>query len=333
MGTLALTKSQEIFEKSCAVIAGGVNSPVRAFIGLDVDPLIAEKGVGDTVWDVDGNPYIDYCMSWGALLHGHAPQRVVEKAIQRVQKGSSFGIATSIEERLARQIVEIMPGMDKLRFVSSGTEATMTAVRLARGYTGRPLIVKFNGNYHGHADPFLVQAGSGVSQMSPESSSEGVPSEIVKHTLSLPFNDLEKARQLFQDPEISKQIAAVIVEPIAANMGVVPATHAFFELLRRETERLEAVLIFDEVITGFRVSLRGAQGVYGIEPDLTCLGKIVGGGFPAAVFGGKKKVMDHLAPKGAVYQAGTLSGNPVAMEAGLETLKLAMREGFYEDLE
>jgi len=333
MSLLNLTKSQEIFEKSKQVIAGGVNSPVRAFIGLGVDPLIVEKGKGDTIWDADGKTYIDYCMSWGALLHGHAPKTIVEKAKRRLEDGSSFGIATSIEPELANQIVNLMPGIEELRFVSSGTEATMTAARLARGYTGRSLIIKFNGHYHGHADLFLVQAGSGVSQVSSTSCSEGVPHDIVKNTLSLPFNDLEKVRQLFHDPYYSQQIAGVIVEPIAANMGVVPAAQEFLELLRVETNRIGAVLIFDEVISGFRVGLQSAQGLYDIDPDLTCLGKIVGGGFPAAAFGGKKKVMEHLAPTGGVYQAGTLSGNPVAMQAGLETLQLAMRMGFYEELE
>lgn len=331
MSFLTQSRSQEIFHQSCEVIAGGVNSPVRAFIGLGVDPLIAQKGKGDTVWDADGQTFIDYCMSWGALLHGHAPPSVVEKATARLQEGSSFGIATEIEEQLARKITNLLPGMDQLRFVSSGTEATMTAIRLARGYTGKSLVVKFNGNYHGHADSFLVRAGSSVSQTCQESSSQGVPQDIVKETLSLPYNDVSALKHLFQ--EAGDRVAAVIVEPIAANMGVVPAKREFLEMLRRETERLGAVLIFDEVISGFRVGLQGAQGLYGITPDLTCLGKIVGGGFPAAAFGGKKEVMDHLAPTGDVFQAGTLSGNPVAMQAGLETLYLAEARGFYEDLE
>lgn len=330
MGLAETTKSQEIFEKSLEVIAGGVNSPVRAFIGLGVDPLIAEKGEGDTIWDAEGKSYIDYCMSWGAMLLGHAPPSVVMKAKSRMEKGSSFGIATEIEEQLAREIVTLVPSIEKLRFVSSGTEATMTAVRVARGYTGRPYIVKFNGNYHGHADPFLIRAGSAVSQISHESSSQGVPNEIVKHTISLPYNDVEKIRELFCDPEYGSQIAAVIVEPIAANMGVVPATKEFLKVLREETNRMGTVLIFDEVISGFRVGLEGAQGQYGIFPDMTCLGKIIGGGFPAAAFGGKKEIMDTLAPTGGVFQAGTLSGNPVAMAAGLETLDLVQQEGFYE---
>lgn len=330
MSLAQTTKSQQIFEKSLEVIAGGVNSPVRAFIGLGVDPLIAEKGQGDTVWDAEGKNYVDYCMSWGAMIHGHAPPSVVAKASSRLKEGSSFGMATGIEEELARLIVNLIPSIEQVRFVSSGTEATMTAARVARGYTGRPYIVKFNGNYHGHADPFLIRAGSAVSQISHESSSQGVPNDIVKHTISLPYNDVEKIRELFRDDE--KQIAAVIVEPVAANMGVVPATEDFLTVLREETERTNAVLIFDEVISGFRLGLEGAQGQYGILPDMTCLGKIIGGGFPAAAFGGKKKIMDCLAPTGGVFQAGTLSGNPVAMAAGLETLQLATGVGFYEEI-
>ena len=333
MGTSVQTKSQEIFEKSCEVIAGGVNSPVRAFIGLEVDPLIVERGEGDTIYDVDGKVYVDYCMSWGALVLGHADPEVVEEAKKRIELGSSFGIATSIEEELARFIVKAIPSIEKLRFVSSGTEATMAAVRVARGYTGRSLVIKFNGNYHGHSDPFLVKAGSGASQLSQESSSKGVPEEIVKHTISLPYNDTEAFCQLMRDPFHAPLIAAVILEPIAANMGVVSASLEFLRAVRDETERNGSLLIFDEVISGFRVGLEGAQGLFGIQPDLTCLGKIVGGGFPAAAFGGNQDIMDVLAPTGGVYQAGTLSGNPVAMQAGLTTLRRAMQAGFYEDLE
>lgn len=333
MTVRAQTKSQEIFEKSCAVIAGGVNSPVRAFIGLETDPLIVERGEGDTIYDVDGKAYVDFCMSWGALLLGHADPEVTKEAKKRVEAGSSFGIATSIEEELARFLVESIPSIEKLRFVSSGTEATMTAVRVARGYTGRSLVVKFNGNYHGHSDSFLVKAGSGVSQVSRESSSQGVPEDIVKQTISLPYNDVETFRQLMRDPFYAHLIAAVILEPIAANMGVVLATQEFIQVVREETERNGALLIFDEVISGFRVGFEGAQGYFGIQPDLTCLGKIVGGGFPAAAFGGNQEIMDVLAPMGGVYQAGTLSGNPVAMQAGLTTLRRAAKVGFYKELE
>lgn len=326
-------KRKQIFEKSLEVIPGGVNSPVRAFVGLGVDPLIVEKGEGDLITDVDGKTYIDYCMSWGALLHGHAHPEIIEKSIARLRMGSSFGIATEIEEKLARKIVEGIPSIDQVRFVSSGTEAAMTAVRLARGYTSRPVVIKFNGNYHGHSDGFLVKAGSGVSQVSNNSSSDGVPKDIVKNTVSIPYNDPAAVRKILRDPFYSRFVAAVVLEPIAANMGVVVPTQEFLETVREETQRIGAVLIFDEVITGYRVAYGGAQEYFGIEADLTCFGKIVGGGFPAAAFGGKKEIMDRLAPKGKVYQAGTLSGNPVAMEGGLATLELAEKDGFYHELE
>ena len=325
-------KRKEIFEKSLEVIPGGVNSPVRAFIDLGMDPMIVDKGEGDTITDVDGRVFIDYCMSWGALLHGHAHPEIVQRSIKRLEKGSSFGIATEEEERLARKLVEGVKSLDQVRFVSSGTEATMTAVRLARGYTSRPFVIKFNGNYHGHSDGFLVKAGSGVSQVSHDSSSAGVPKEVVKSTLSLPYNDVETFQKIMRDPFYSRFIAAVIVEPIAANMGVVSPNKKFLKALREETSRSGAVLIFDEVITGFRVAYGGAQELLGIEPDLSCFGKIIGGGFPAAAFGGRREIMKHLAPLGKVYQAGTLSGNPVAMEGGLATLELASKEGFYEEL-
>ncbi len=331
VGTKVL-KSKKIFEKSEEVIASGVNSPVRAFIGLGIDPMIVAKGEGDTITDVNGRTFIDYCMSWGALLHGHAHPEITRRVVERTQLGSSFGIATEEEERLARELVNGVKSLKQVRFVSSGTEAVMTAVRLARGFTGRPVVIKFNGNYHGHADPFLVKAGSGVSQVSNDSSSDGVPQDSVKHTVSLPYNDMETFKHVMHDPFYSQFIAAVVLEPVAANMGVVPASRAFLECLRSETKRLGAVLIFDEVISGFRVAFGGAQKVYGIEPDLSCFGKIIGGGFPAAAFGGRKEIMDCLAPKGKVYQAGTLSGNPVAMEGGLATLELAKVDGFYEEL-
>ncbi|MCB1110231.1 MAG: glutamate-1-semialdehyde 2,1-aminomutase, partial [Chlamydiia bacterium] len=332
MGVKERTKSQKIFEKSQEVIAGGVNSPVRALIGLDRGPLIVEKGEGDVIYDADGRLFIDYCMSWGALLHGHAHPTIVERATQRLREGSSFGIATEVEEKLARKIVEGVKGVDQVRFVSSGTEAAMTAVRLARGVTSRPLVIKFNGSYHGHSDGFLVKAGSGVSQVSRDSSSAGVPKETVKHTLSLPFNDIEAFRTVMRDPFYSQFVAAVVLEPIAANMGVVRPMPEFLQALREETKRGGALLIFDEVITGFRVAYGGAAALFGMEPDLTCFGKIIGGGFPAAALGGKREIMKHLAPEGQVFQAGTLSGNPVAMEGGLATLELASREGFYEEL-
>ena len=326
-------KGKEIFERSLEVIPGGVNSPVRAFIGLGMDPLIVEKGEGDTITDVDGRTFIDYCMSWGALLHGHAHPEIVEAAIERIRGGSSFGIATGVEEKLARAITVGVKGVDQVRFVSSGTEATMSAVRLARGYTSRPVVIKFNGNYHGHSDGFLVKSGSGVSQVSNDSSSDGVPKEVVKNTLSLPYNDVDTFKKVMRDPFYSQFIAAVILEPVAANMGVVFPSADFLQTLREETKRIGAVLIFDEVITGFRVAFGGAQELYGTEPDMVCFGKIIGGGFPAAAFGGSREIMSRLAPMGKVYQAGTLSGNPVAMEAGLKALEMASVDGFYEELE
>lgn len=321
-------ESEAIHLQSCTLMPGGVNSPVRSFKNLDMLPLIVERGKGDTIWDVDKNPFLDFCCSWGALILGHAPDAVVRIACEQMAKGSSFGIATPYEKTLAHKIIHYLPSIDKLRFVSSGTEATMSAIRLARGFTGRSLIVKFDGHYHGHSDGLLISAGSGVTHL-PQSTSLGVPRECIKHTISLPFNDIETCRTFLRSTD---DIAAVILEPITGNMGVVAAKREFLEMLREETEKKQIVLIFDEVITGFRVGLRGAQGHYGIAPDITCLGKVIGGGFPAAAFGGKKAIMDALAPHGAVYQAGTLSGNPVAMCAGLETLIHIEQEGFFERL-
>lgn len=321
--------TETVFKESSSRIPGGVSSPVRAFQGLDLMPLIVEKGVGDSIVDVDGNNYIDYCMSWGSLILGHVHPSIKNAVQTQLEKGSSFGITTALESQMASQIALLMPSIEKIRFVSSGTEATMSALRLARGYTKRSYVIKFNGNYHGHADPFLVQAGSGVSFL-PESSSLGVPEETVKYTISLPYNDVEAVKQAFST---YKDIAAVIVEPIAANMGVVPGTKEFLNTLRNETKKAGSILIFDEVITGFRVGLGGAQGYYNIEPDLTCLGKIIGGGLPLAAFGGKKEIMDLLSPIGGVYQAGTLSGNPLALAAGLATLKQIQMPFFYETLE
>lgn len=323
--------SDRIFKRSREVIPGGVNSPVRSFPGLSQTPLVAESGIGDLITDADGFQYIDYCGSWGALIHGHAHPQIVEAVSKRVAKGSSFGITTEIEANLAALIVELVPSIEKIRFVSSGTEAAMSAIRLARGYTGRDLIVKFSGNYHGHADSFLVQAGSGLVHLTPTSSSAGVPHEFVKHTLSIPYNNIEVCRALFR--EKGNQIAAVILEPIAANMGLIEPCPEFLTMLREETEKAGALLVFDEVITGFRLALGGAAEYFDLTPDLSCFGKIVGGGFPAAAFGGKKEIMDKLAPLGSVYQAGTLSGNPVAMEAGYQSLLLCMEDNFYQTLQ
>ena len=311
---------------------GGVNSPVRAFKGLEVSPLIVESGAGDQICDVDGNVFIDYCLSWGPLILGHAHPAVVRAACDQMGKGSSFGIATEIEQKLASKIAQFFPSVDKMRFVSSGTEATMTAIRVARGYTERPKIIKFIGNYHGHHDALLVQAGSGAANLNPLATSKGVNSGVIADTILFHFNDTAAVRSFFRTSPQASQIAAVIVEPVAGNMGVVPPEPGFLEMLRDETQIAGALLIFDEVITGFRVGLQGAQHFYGIQPDLTCFGKVIGGGFPAAGVGGKANIMDHLAPLGQVYQAGTLSGNPVAMQAGFETISLLEKPGFYEDL-
>lgn len=323
-------KSQQIYEASCAVIPGGVNSPVRAFKGLDMTPLVAVAGKGDRIWDADGHSYIDYCCSWGALILGHAPPKVVEAAFQQMMQGSTFGIMTPYEEALASRIIQHYPSVEKIRFTNSGTESTMSALRLARGYTDRSYIVKFNGNYHGHVDHLLVQAGSGVTNLTPTSSSKGILESAIHYTFSLPYNQIEISRKFLQ--ERGHEIAAVIIEPIAGNMGVIPADPAFLKMLREETEKQGIVLIVDEVITGFRAGLRGAQELYNISPDITCFGKIIGGGFPCAAFGGCQEIMNHLAPLGAVYHGGTLSGNPVAMCAGLKTLEEVEQPGFYESL-
>lgn len=333
MSQLERPISQGIYEKLCKVIPYGVNSPVRAFKGIAPYPMVVDSGSGALIKDADGHEFIDYCNSWGALIHGHAHPDILDAVYQRMKKGTSFGITTSIEEQLASKITGLVKSVEKIRFVSSGTEATMSAVRLARGFTGRDLIIKFAGHYHGHADFFLVQAGSGVFTLNPQSSSAGVPQEIVQQTVCLPFNDVEAVRNALRDPEVRTRIAGVILEPISGNMGVVPACEEFIQMLREETKKIGAVLIFDEVITGFRVGKQGAQHLYTVKSDLTCLGKIIGGGFPAAAFGGRAEIMDFLAPNGPVYQAGTLSGNPVAMEAGLQALNLLDRDGFYEELE
>lgn len=325
--------SEKLYKNMCRVIPGGVNSPVRSCGGVGQLPLVVDRASKDLLFDVDGYSYIDYCGSWGALIHGHAHPVIVEAVRKRLEKGTSFGIATALEGEFAEEIVRLIDSVEKIRFVSSGTEATMTVARLARGFTGKDIIIKFTGNYHGHADFFLVQAGSGLIQSSQTASSAGIPEEIVKNTISLPYNDEEAFERFIRDLKYREKIAAVILEPIAGNMGVVPANSSFIKLLRKETEKIGALLIFDEVITGFRVGLKCAQHIYSVTPDLSCFGKIVGGGFPVAAFGGRKEIMDYLAPLGPVYQAGTLSGNPVAMEAGLQSIRLLQRPGFYSDLE
>lgn len=326
--------SESVFSLAQTVIPGGVNSPVRSFRSVGfTPPLIVESGHGDMIRDVDGNQYIDYCGSWGALILGHAHPVVVEAAQRQMAKGSTFGIATQIEAEMAQKVVGLIPSIEKIRFVCSGTEACMTAMRLARGFTGRPKIVKFTGHYHGHADSFLIQAGSGVASLNPLATSKGVNVSVIADTICLPFNDYGAVRSLFRDPVLGSQIAALILEPITGNMGTVLPEPGFLEFLREETRFNGSLLIFDEVITGFRVGLQGAQGIYGIDPDLTCLGKVVGGGFPVAAIGGKAEILDCLAPLGQVYQAGTLSGNPVAMQAGFATLSIIEQPQFYSLLQ
>lgn len=310
-------------------IPGGVNSPVRAMKSVSEKPLIIKRSFQDTLVDVDDNHYIDYCNSWGALILGHSPQVVVDQVKEHLDQGTTVGLSTPIEAKIAEKICYLISSVEKVRFVSSGTEATMSAVRLARGFTGRNLVVKFTGGYHGHADLFLADAGSALLDFASEPSSKGVPHGVIKDVVSLPYNDIAIAREFLQN----NQVACVIIEPIAGNMGVVPARFEFLEMLREETQKQGALLIFDEIISGFRVGLRGAQGLLGIEPDLTCLGKIIGGGFPAAAFGGRADIMDHLAPLGEVFQAGTLSGNPIAMLAGYTTLKELEDPLFYSKLQ
>ncbi len=322
--------SRKFFEEAIKVIPGGVNSPVRACKSVGADPVFFASGAGPFLIDVDGQEYIDYVASWGPLILGHAHPEVVSAVQAAAESGTSFGAPTWMEVELARLICEFVPSVEMVRLVNSGTEATMSAVRLARGYTGRKKIVKFDGCYHGHADSFLVKAGSGVATLGIPGS-PGVPEEIVSNTISLPYNDLEAVRKAFK--KMGEEIAAVIVEPIAGNMGVIPPKEGFLEGLREITLKHGALLIFDEVITGFRVGLSGAQGLYGVTPDLTCLGKIIGGGLPVGAYGGKAEIMKHIAPDGPVYQAGTLSGNPIAVAAGLATLRILSRPGIYDRLE
>lgn len=326
-------KSERIFKEMSQLIPGGVNSPVRSCSEMGQLPMIVDHAERDIIVDADGNSYIDYCGSWGALIHGHSNPKILGAVQNRMAKGTTFGISTEIEGKIANEIVKLIESVEKIRFVSSGTEATMSAARLARGYTNRDIIIKFSGNYHGHADFFLVQAGSGVFNLSQTSSSAGIPAHFIQHTISLPYNDIETCRKVFSNPDYKNRIAGVILEPIAANMGVIPAERQFIKFLREETAKMGSVLIFDEVITGFRIGLKGALDYYGIDADLVCFGKIIGGGFPAAAFGGKKAIMDCLAPLGPVYQAGTLSGNPIAMEAGYQALRMVQEPKFYVELQ
>ncbi len=322
--------SKAYFRRSQGVIPGGVNSPVRACKSVGCDPVFIDRALGPYIFDVDGNSYVDYVCSWGPMILGHAHSEVSAAVAEALEGGTSFGAPTWREVALAEKIVNLVPSIEQVRLVSSGTEATMSAIRLARGYTGRKKILKFDGCYHGHADSFLVKAGSGVATLGIPGS-PGVPEDIVANTLAVPYNDLEAVRQVFERE--GADIAAVILEPVAANMGVVPPGEGFLQGLRQLTSDNGALLIFDEVITEFRLALGGAQEYFGITPDLTCLGKIIGGGLPVGAYGGRRDIMEHIAPVGPVYQAGTLSGNPLATAAGLATLEALDRPGIYEALE
>jgi glutamate-1-semialdehyde 2,1-aminomutase len=319
-------KSIAAFNEAKKLMPGGVNSPVRAFKSVNMDPIFMASGSGATITDIDGNTYIDYVLSWGPLILGHSHPEVV-KAIQEVAvSGTSFGAPTLLENELAKLVLERVPSIEMVRMVSSGTEATMSALRVARGYTGRSKILKFEGCYHGHADSLLIKAGSGVATLGlPDS--PGVPESVAKNTITVPYNDLESVRLAFQ--EFGDDIAAVIVEPVAGNMGVVPPKPGFLQELRNLTTENGTILIFDEVMTGFRVGFNCAQGFFGVTPDMTCLGKVIGGGLPVGAFGGKREIMQQVAPSGSIYQAGTLSGNPLAMTAGFETLS-RLDESSYE---
>ena len=318
-----------LFEEACKYIPGGVNSPVRAFRGVGGDPVFFERALGSRVWSADGREFIDYVGSWGPMILGHAHPDVIRTVQETAAHGLSFGAPTAIETTVARKIIEMVPSIELIRMCSSGTEATMSAIRLARGFTSRQKIVKFEGCYHGHSDSLLVKAGSGMLTLGVPTS-PGVPPELAAHTLTLSYNDAGQVRELFR--ELGGEIACVIVEPVAGNMNCIPPVPGFLETLREECSNHGAVLIFDEVMTGFRVAKGGAQQLYGIRPDLTTLGKIVGGGMPVGAFGGRRDIMQHIAPLGPVYQAGTLSGNPVAMAAGLATLQGIDVPGFHAGL-
>lgn len=325
-----IQKSIDLFIKAQELIPGGVNSPVRAFKAVGGQPLFIDRGEGPYVYDVDGNRYIDYVLSWGPLITGHAHPKVVEAVQSAALKGTSYGAPSPLEIDLAERVMDFMPNIEMLRFVNSGTEATMSALRLARAFTKRDKIIKFEGNYHGHADMLLVQAGSGIATLGlPDS--PGVPAATVADTLVAEYNNLKSVEALFK--KYPDQIAAIIVEPVGGNMGVVPPVEGFLQGLRDVTEREGAVLIFDEVMTGFRVHLSGAQALYDIVPDLTTLGKVIGGGLPVGAYGGKREIMELVAPVGPMYQAGTLSGNPLAMSAGIAALDLLKEPGVWEKLE
>ncbi len=318
-------KSKAAYIEAVELMPGGVNSPVRAFKSVNMDPIFMESGKGAILTDIDGNTYIDYVLSWGPLILGHSEPNVVKSIQEQAVKATSFGAPSLSETKLAKLVMDRVPGIEMIRFVSSGTEATMSALRLARGFTGRDKILKFEGSYHGHGDSLLIKAGSGVATLGlPDS--PGVPADIAKNTLTVAYNDLEATKVVFE--KFGAELAAVIVEPVAGNMGVVPPSEVFLKGLRELTEEYGTVLIFDEVMTGFRVDYGCAQGYYGITPDLTTLGKVIGGGLPVGAFAGKREIMEKIAPAGPIYQAGTLSGNPLAMTAGYETLSRLTPESY-----
>lgn len=322
--------SNKLFNRAINVIPGGVNSPVRACKSVGSEPVFIDHAEGCMIYDADGNGFIDYIGSWGPMILGHRHSAVIKAIASVLNRGTSFGAPTDLEIVLAEMVIDAVSSVDMVRMVNSGTEATMSAIRLARGVTGRDAIIKFDGCYHGHADTLLVEAGSGVATLGIPGS-PGVPESFVAHTLSLPYNDIESVKKVMD--EQGDKIACIIVEPVAGNMGLVRPVDGFLETLREVTEKSGSILIFDEVMTGFRVAYGGAQSLYGILPDITCLGKIIGGGLPVGAYGGKREIMEHIAPHGPVYQAGTLSGNPVAMAAGIATLMQLKKPGFYENLD
>ena len=323
-------RSRKLFREAKKIIPGGVNSPVRAFKSVGAEPFFVSKAKGSKIYDVDGNAYIDYVLSWGPMILGHAHPKVVAALKEAVELGTSYGAPTELEVRLAKMVIEAVPSIEVVRMVSSGSEATMSAIRLARGFTGRDKILKFDGGYHGHADSFLIKAGSGAATFGVPDS-PGVPAAVAENTLTCPYNDIKAVKAMMRKE--GKNISCIIVEPVAGNMGCVPPADDFLPGLREVCDKYGSLLILDEVMTGFRVAFGGAQSLYGVKPDLTCLGKVIGGGLPVGAYGGRRDIMSKISPDGPVYQAGTLSGNPIAMTAGIETLKLLKKPGVYERLE
>jgi glutamate-1-semialdehyde 2,1-aminomutase len=327
---MKLDKSKKLFEEAQKYLVGGVNSPVRAFKSVGMEPVFIKKGKGSRVWDVDDNEYIDYVLSWGPLILGHANDQIINAIKEVSNYGTSFGAPTELEIEMAKAVIDAVPSIEMVRFVNSGTEATMSAIRLARGYTGRKKIIKFDGCYHGHGDSLLVSAGSGVATLGIPGT-PGIPEELAQLTIVLPYNNIEAVEEAFK--KHGDDIACVIIEPVAGNMGVVAPSKEYHQRLREITREYGALLIWDEVMTGFRLALGGAQELYGIDPDLTTLGKVIGGGLPVGAYGGKREIMEHVAPVGPVYQAGTLSGNPLAMAGGLRQLQILKEKNPYPELD